>query len=82
VTKGATPAATMTNQTAAFLSNPALVGRRFLDWSQASTVTYLPPVVALLIGCLFVGEPLRAMDLIAMSAIFGGVYAIQRRGRG
>ena len=33
-----------------------------------------------------VGEPLRTMDLIAMSAIFGGVYAIQasgsdRRGR-
>ena len=44
---------------------------------QASTVTYLPPVVALLIGCLFVGEPLRAMDLIAMSAILGGVYAMQ-----
>jgi drug/metabolite transporter (DMT)-like permease len=44
---------------------------------QASAVTYLPPVVALLIGCLFVGEPLRAMDLIAMSAILGGVYAMQ-----
>ena len=44
---------------------------------QASTVTYLPPVVALLIGYLFVGEPLRAMDLIAMSAILGGVYAMQ-----
>jgi len=44
---------------------------------QASTVTYLPPVVALLIGCLLVGEPLRVMDVIAMSAILGGVYAIQ-----
>jgi drug/metabolite transporter (DMT)-like permease len=43
---------------------------------QASTVTYLPPVVALLIG-LFVGEPLRAIDLIAMSAILSGVYVIQ-----
>jgi drug/metabolite transporter (DMT)-like permease len=47
---------------------------------QASTVTYLPPVVALLIGCLFAGEPLRAMDLIAMSAILGGVFAIQTAG--
>ena len=43
---------------------------------QASTVTYLPPVVALLIGVL-AGEPLRAMDLIAMFAILGGVWAIQ-----
>lgn len=53
----------------------------------ASAVTYLPPVVALLIGCLLVGEPLRTMDLLAMNAILGGVYAIQtsgsdRRGRG
>ena len=47
---------------------------------QASSVTYLPPVVALLIGCLLVGEPLRAMDLIAMSAILSGVYAIQTSG--
>jgi len=43
----------------------------------ASSVTYLPPVVALLIGCLLVGEPLRWMDLIAMSAILSGVFAIQ-----
>ena len=43
---------------------------------QASTVTYLPPVVALLIG-LLVGEPLRATDLAAMGAILGGVYVIQ-----
>ena len=49
---------------------------------QASTVTYLPPVVALLIGCLLVGEPLRVMDLIAMTAILGGVYAIQTSGSG
>jgi drug/metabolite transporter (DMT)-like permease len=48
---------------------------------QASTVTYLPPVVALLIGCLLVGEPLRVMDSIAIAAILGGVYAIQMSGR-
>src|SRR5262249_32950681 len=32
---------------------------------QASTVTYLPPLVALLIGCLLAGEPLRVMDVVA-----------------
>jgi drug/metabolite transporter (DMT)-like permease len=47
---------------------------------QASTVTYLPPIVALLIGCLLVGEPLRPMNLLAMTAILGGVYAIQASG--
>jgi hypothetical protein len=40
-------------------------------------VTYLPPVVALLIGWLLVGEPLRTTDLLAMAAILGGVYALQ-----
>lgn len=44
---------------------------------QASTVTYLPPIVALLIGCVLAGEPLRTMDLIAMGAILIGVSAIQ-----
>ena len=43
---------------------------------QASGVTYLPPVVALLIRCLLVGEPLRPLDVIAMSAILGGVYVM------
>ncbi|MHC8311216.1 DMT family transporter [Pseudomonas sp. GT1P32] len=47
---------------------------------QASTVTYLPPVVALLIG-LLAGEALRVMDLIAMSAILVGVYVIQTPAR-
>lgn len=47
---------------------------------QASAVTYLPPVVALLIG-LLVGEAPRALDLVAMSAILAGVYLIQKSGR-
>jgi len=47
---------------------------------QASTVTYLPPLVALLIGCLLAGESLRVMDVVAMSTILGGVYAIQTPG--
>ena len=46
---------------------------------QASTVIYMPPVVALLIGPL-VGEPLRALDLIAMSGILAGVNVIQTSG--
>jgi multidrug transporter EmrE-like cation transporter len=33
--------------------------------------------MALLIGCLWVGEPLRAMDVVAMGTILAGVYAIQ-----
>lgn len=44
---------------------------------QASAVTYLPPVVALIIGCCLVGEPLRTMNLVAMGAILSGVYVIQ-----
>jgi len=43
----------------------------------ASTVTYLPQLVALAIGCLFVGEPLRVLDVVTMSSILCGVYAIQ-----
>jgi drug/metabolite transporter (DMT)-like permease len=44
---------------------------------QASSVTYLPPLVALLIGWLLVGETTRATDFVAMAAILAGVYAIQ-----
>ena len=44
---------------------------------QASAVTYVPPIVALLIGSFLVGEPLHATDLVAMSAILGGVVLIQ-----
>ncbi|WP_192036248.1 DMT family transporter [Halomonas sp. YLGW01] len=49
----------------------------------ASGVTYIPPVVALLIGVLLVDEPVRAMDLVAMLAILAGVGLLQagrRRG--
>ncbi|MBS8271368.1 DMT family transporter [Halomonas litopenaei] len=43
----------------------------------ASGVTYLPPVVALMIGVLLVGEPVRALDLVAMVAILAGVGLLQ-----
>jgi drug/metabolite transporter (DMT)-like permease len=45
----------------------------------ASTVTYLPPVVALLIGALFVGEPIQAIDYVAAGLILGGVALLNRR---
>jgi len=43
----------------------------------ASGVTYTPPVVALLIGTLLVGEPIELLDLLAMLLILGGVYVLQ-----
>ncbi|KFX69726.1 membrane protein [Pseudomonas taeanensis MS-3] len=43
----------------------------------ASAVTYIPPVVALLIGYFLVHEPVSAVDLVAVVAIIGGVYILQ-----
>jgi drug/metabolite transporter (DMT)-like permease len=43
----------------------------------AASVTYIPPVVALLIGALWAHEPVDAMDLLAVAAILGGVYIVQ-----
>lgn len=43
----------------------------------ASGVTYIPPVVALLMGLTFAHEPLRPLDLVAMACILGGVYLLQ-----
>ncbi len=45
----------------------------------ASTVTYLPPVVALLIGWLFAGEPIESRDILAAGLILCGVFLINRR---
>ena len=49
---------------------------------KAAGVAYIPPVVALLIGALLVGEPLYALDIIAMFLILGGVYVLQVGKRG
>lgn len=46
---------------------------------SASSVTYLPPVVALLIGGLLVGEPLDLIDFAATVLILGGVFLVHRR---
>jgi drug/metabolite transporter (DMT)-like permease len=51
---------------------------------KASGVTYIPPVVALIIGTALAGEPVRPLDLLAMAAILAGVAILQsaRRHRG
>jgi len=46
---------------------------------SASSVTYIPPVVALLIGALLVGEPIGWVDYGATALIFVGVILLRRR---
>jgi drug/metabolite transporter (DMT)-like permease len=43
----------------------------------AASATYIPPVIALLIGVFVAGEPVHGMDLLAIAAILGGVYLLQ-----
>lgn len=62
----------------AYLLYYFIVGR--LGALAASSVTYIPPVVALLMGTMVAGEPLRPVDVVAMATILGGVYLLQRRG--
>jgi len=44
---------------------------------KAAGVTYIPPVVALVIGGLLVHEPLQGSDVMAMLLILSGVYVLQ-----
>ena len=46
---------------------------------SASSVTYIPPVVALLIGALIVGEPIEMADYGATLLIFTGVFLLKRK---
>jgi drug/metabolite transporter (DMT)-like permease len=43
----------------------------------AASATYIPPVVALLIGIFVAGEPVHALDVVAIVAILGGVFVLQ-----
>ncbi|WP_217645449.1 DMT family transporter [Oceanisphaera psychrotolerans] len=43
----------------------------------ASGVTYIPPVVALLIGVFLIGEPVTPIDMVAMVTILAGVGLLQ-----
>ncbi|WP_296262400.1 MULTISPECIES: DMT family transporter [unclassified Pseudomonas] len=43
----------------------------------AASATYIPPIVALLIGIFVAGEPVHGLDLVAIAAILGGVLVLQ-----
>ncbi len=45
----------------------------------ASTATYIPPIVALAIGWLLVGEPLDGVDAVAVGLILAGVTLLRIR---
>ena len=45
----------------------------------AASVTYIPPVVALFIGFLLVGEPIEWLDFLATGMIFVGVFLLKER---
>ncbi len=47
----------------------------------ASSVTYLPPIVALLIGAILVGEPIELLDYVATGLIVSGAILINRKNR-
>jgi drug/metabolite transporter (DMT)-like permease len=44
---------------------------------MASGVTYIPPVVALVVGALLASEPVKMTDIVAMAAILTGVAVLQ-----
>lgn len=46
---------------------------------NASSVTYIPPIVALLIGFLFIGENITFIDCCATLLIFAGVFLINKK---
>jgi drug/metabolite transporter (DMT)-like permease len=46
---------------------------------SASSVTYIPPVVALLIGALLAGEPIKVADYGATVLIFIEVFLLKRK---
>lgn len=44
----------------------------------ASSVCYIPPVVALLIGVILIGEPIEMHDYLATALIFIGVFLLRK----
>lgn len=52
---------------------------RELGAMTASSSTYLPPIVALLIGVLLLGEPITLLDWLATGLIFAGVVLLRQR---
>lgn len=45
----------------------------------ASSVTYIPPIVAIIIGYVFIGEAITIVDCIATLLIFTGVFLINKK---
>jgi len=45
----------------------------------ASSATYLPPIVALVIGAVIVGEPISMSDYIASALILAGVFLLKSK---
>ncbi|WP_321313726.1 DMT family transporter [Halarcobacter sp.] len=45
----------------------------------ASSATYLPPVVALIIGYFFIGEDIDLIDCLGTILIFGGVFLVNNK---
>ena len=48
---------------------------------RASALTYVPPVVALFLGALFLGEAIVLLDYVATALIFAGVILVNMRPR-
>lgn len=46
---------------------------------SASSVTYIPPIVALLIGAVLVGEAIAVTDYVGTALIFAGVVLVNTR---
>ncbi|MDA8747764.1 DMT family transporter [Litoreibacter sp.] len=46
---------------------------------RASALTYVPPVVALFLGALFLGEVIVLLDYVATALIFTGVILVNKR---
>ena len=49
-----------------------------LPAALVSVYTYVNPVVAVLLGCLFYGESFHGHDVAAMAIIFAGVFLVKR----
>jgi drug/metabolite transporter (DMT)-like permease len=46
----------------------------------ASSVTYIPPIVALVIGGVFVGEPIGVIEYFSVGLILLGVFLLKKGG--
>ena len=58
-------------------NQPRPPGKQKIGAVRASAVTYLPPIIAFLIGVALAGKPVTVLDVVAMVAILVGVGFIQ-----